>query len=230
MNEQFQQERILYKDERCLVVNKAPGEAAEGASGTQIDLPAVLAAAFNLEKVYTVHRIDVPVTGCCLFAFDTESLAFLNKAFAKGKTIKTYWAVTERNTSLADDAQSRELRHWLQVFPGKNKSVAFKEAAEKRYEARLRYRLVGRGENYDFLEIDLLTGRHHQIRAQLAAEGIHIKGDLKYGARRSEAQGGIRLHARALSFPDPANPSRMIQVRAPILQPDALWAAFPEEK
>ena len=90
----------------------------------------------------------------------------------------------------------------------------------------LRYRLAGQGDNYLFMDIELVTGRHHQIRAQLAAEGLHVKGDLKYGAKRSEKQGGIRLHAFSLAFPNPLNPDETIRVKAlpPVM--DTLWSAF----
>jgi len=141
---------------------------------------------------------------------------------------KHYWAIVEKPA--AEIPAGAELLHWLVTDKKLNKSFAYNgnedKPPEKAKKARLRYRICGEGERYLFLEIDLLTGRHHQIRAQLAAMGLHVKGDLKYGARRSEKGGGIRLHAYSLAFPDPVNPGERVLVKAlpPLLDP--LWTAF----
>ena len=237
----FDAGRVLYEDASCVVINKLPGEALEADSGgeqgegakTLVSLPQVVATHLGMEKVHVVHRLDVPVSGCVVLAKDSDTLAFLNTSFARGKVRKLYWAVVESSTAVDDlvasvsqsGGASGELVHSISVDARYNKSHAHRENGPGRYEARLRWRLAGRGDNYAFLEIDLLTGRHHQIRAQLAAEGIHIKGDLKYGARRSEREGGIRLHSRMLSFPNPADEAVSITVLADPPRPDPLWNA-----
>jgi 23S rRNA pseudouridine1911/1915/1917 synthase len=195
-----------------------------------IDLPRLLAEYCSPLRPLPVHRLDVPVTGCVLFALNGEALRFLGKAFREGKTQKNYWAITEFSSSGKTPPDDGELKHWIGTGrAGANKvTVSDKEGPALR-ESRLRYRIVGRGEHYLFWEIELLSGRHHQIRAQLAREGFPIKGDLKYGARRSEKAGGIRLHARGLSFPDPESSNTITVSCFPPLE-DNLWLAFREAK
>jgi 23S rRNA pseudouridine1911/1915/1917 synthase len=138
---------------------------------------------------------------------------------------KHYWAIIEKPQK--DIPPAARLVHWVLFNANKNKSYAFDEPGPGRKRAVLEYRLVGAGENYLFLDIRLITGRHHQIRCQLEKNGLHVKGDLKYGARRSEKHGGIRLHARSLSFPSPqADISSQITVEADPPHQDALWQAF----
>ena len=120
--------------------------------------------------------------------------------------------------------EAAELVHWIGTDKRQNKSMAYEEEKRGRKEGILRYRIRGRGDRYLFFEIELVTGRHHQIRAQLEALGLHIRGDLKYGARRSEKGGGIRLHARSLYFPSPAG--GFIQVSAPPPRKDSLWKSL----
>jgi 23S rRNA pseudouridine1911/1915/1917 synthase len=165
-----------------------------------------------------------------LFAKTPRALTLLGRAFSREseqpQVIKKYWAVVETPSQpLPPEA---ELVHWLSFDREANKSRAFTEDGRGRKKAVLRYKCVGRGDRYLFLEIDLISGRHHQIRAQLAARGLHIKGDLKYGSRRSEKDGGIRLHAFFLSFPCPAEPARTIAVSAPPPRLDPLWKALVE--
>ncbi len=241
----FDAGRVLYEDASCVVINKLPGEALEADSGGEqvaeakslVSLPHIVAAHLGVEKLHVVHRLDVPVSGCVVLAKDSDTLAFLNTAFARGRVRKLYWAIVEASEALdtfvgalpqpdeGPSLVSGELIHFISVDARYNKSHAHRENGPGRYEARLRWRLAGRGDNYAFLEIDLLTGRHHQIRAQLAAEGLHIKGDLKYGSRRSERAGGIRLHSRMLSFPNPAQEAISITVLADPPRPDPLWKA-----
>jgi 23S rRNA pseudouridine1911/1915/1917 synthase len=204
-----------------------------------------------------VHRLDVPVSGCTLFARTPEALAFLNARFrgasdaalgfsavkpAAASVAKIYWAIVEipqpgkaQRVLMAEPGEEGEWKHWIKAGTGENKSIAYDEEGPGRKPGLLRYRFVGAGSHYLFLEITLLTGRHHQIRAQLARMGLHIKGDLKYGAKRSERSGGIRLHGYSLSFPDPAsvrNSARgidsgeLIRVQALPLLRDPLWEAF----
>jgi len=232
---------VLYESPACIVLNKGCGEAMEGASESAVDLPALLketyGTALNRDgKPFpptAVHRLDVPVTGCALFARNPQALAFLNDCFAQALARKTYWAIVEKpEEGLSNLARQGELVHWIAVDSRHNKSYAHLEERPDRKQAVLRYRIVGEGDHYLFLEIELITGRHHQIRAQLAALGLHIKGDLKYGSRRSEKNGGIRLHARSLAFPDPLSDEDdpvkrpYIQVVAPIIEPDRLWQDF----
>ena len=222
--------RILYQSAACVVVNKLKGEAVEGAKGGMGDLPMELAAALpaNTELIEAVHRLDVPVTGCALFALTQPALSFLNAAFAEEITLslveKLYWAIVEKPSLTLPE--SGELVHWIETNSAKNKSFAYNEDAPGRKKASMRYRITGEGKNYLFVEAQLLSGRHHQIRAQFAAAGLRIKGDLKYGARRSEKGGGIRLHARSLSFPDPLNSGKNIHVTAEPPEMDNLWKAF----
>jgi 23S rRNA pseudouridine1911/1915/1917 synthase len=216
-------ERIVYQSDACVVVNKLPGEAVEGARDGIADLPRQLAR-YTGGKPVAVHRLDVPVSGCCLFARAPEIRAFLSAAFAQNQIEKRYWAIVEK--PLSPIPSERELLHYIQLDPQHNKSAAYTEAGAGRKKALMRYRLVGSGERYLFLEIELLSGRHHQIRAQLARESLHVKGDLKYGARRSEPHGGIRLHAHLLAFPDPSGNGETIRVSALPPLMDRLWEAF----
>ncbi|MDR2477293.1 MAG: RNA pseudouridine synthase [Treponema sp.] len=241
MNDMFS--RILYISEDCVAVNKLCGEALEGAGQGMGDMPRLLADALaaagktggDLALPAAAHRLDVPVTGCAVFARTRAALKILSGAFAEdiasggshltGVT-KRYWAIAEKPPggplSLGGD-----IVHWIQFDSRKNKSFAYGEPGPGRKKAVLRCRPAGEGKNYLFLEIELLTGRHHQIRAQLAGLGLHIKGDLKYGARRSEKNGGIRLHARSVSFPDPQSGGRITVQAEPPLR-DNLWLAFEE--
>jgi len=231
--------RILHCDSDCVVVNKIAGEAVEGAGPGMVNLPQLLAAelpaaADGLALPTAVHRLDVPVSGCVVFARTGAALRFLNTAFSVGAALsggvkKHYWAIIEspeNDAFFAQNAEIMEFTHWIQFNPRKNKSTAYDESGPGRKKAVLCCRQAGRGDNYLFLEIELITGRHHQIRAQFERLGLHIKGDLKYGARRSEHGGGIRLHARSLSFPDPLNEGNIITVQADPPLRDNLWQVF----
>jgi 23S rRNA pseudouridine1911/1915/1917 synthase len=186
-----------------------------------------------------VHRLDVPVSGCAAFARTGTALRFLNDAFRGNAVEKRYWAIVEQPKDSGACQWIEELSsdfieivHWIQFDPRKNKSIAHNEQSRGHKKAVLRCRLAGRGRDYLFLEVDLVTGRHHQIRAQFEKLGLHIKGDLKYGARRSDRAGGIRLHARLLSVPraadsnSPAPGVRRITVQADPPMQDSLWQAF----
>ncbi|GHV92990.1 RNA pseudouridine synthase [Spirochaetia bacterium] len=255
---------IVYQSEDCVIVNKLPGDSAEPLAASQTaqaagtgkgmaDLPRMLLKTLPPGKDFkgkdflpaAVHRLDVPVSGCTLFARTPEALAFLNTQFHRASDAalsgtkapaveKVYWAIVEMPPPGKAPGEAGEWKHWIKAGTGENKSVAYDEEGPGRKQGILRYRLVGAGTHYLFLEINLLTGRHHQIRAQLAHMGLRIKGDLKYGAKRSERGGGIRLHGYSLAFPDPAAPGSApgIRVQAlPLLRDpgaskDALWDAF----
>ncbi|MDR1804214.1 MAG: RNA pseudouridine synthase [Treponema sp.] len=243
-------ERLLFLNDACMVINKLSGESSES-----ICLPADIIAARNIptgklqsdryptdKYPVPVHRLDMPVTGCLLLARNPGAAAFLGKAFAghEGRVVKRYWAIIEKPPPDTALPSTGELVHWLSENRKANKSYANEVCAAFPYAANegppapkgrlkkaiLRYRLTGEGDHYLFMEIDLVTGRRHQIRSQLAALGLHIKGDLKYGARRSEKAGGIRLHACSLAFPNPLNPDETITVKAPPPVMDSLWTAF----
>jgi 23S rRNA pseudouridine1911/1915/1917 synthase len=227
------QVEIVYTAGACLVINKAPGESTEA----PLNLPGGALAGTAKGFPRAVHRLDVPVSGCVLYARNRQALSFLGAAFAEdprettktGGVKKIYWAVVEMPPPALELPESGELLHWIEKLKG-NKSAAFDEPKPGRQRALLRYRITGRGTHYLFLEIELVTGRHHQIRAQLARMGLHIKGDLKYGARRSEKKGGIRLHAYSLRFPDlrGGDPLTVCALprRNPGETPDPLWQAF----
>lgn len=235
--------RILYLDSECVVVNKLAGEAVEGAAAGMGDLPRMIADALERDGgkfaaalprglPAAVHRLDVPVSGCALFALTPHALAFLSAAFSGEKSAgaapaveKHYWAITEKPQK--EIAPAAALTHWIQFDAKKNKSFAFDEGGPGRKKAELKYRLAGTGTNYLFFDVELITGRHHQIRCQFERVGLRIKGDLKYGARRSELNGGIRLHARSLAFPNPSGGER-IRVQADPPSLDNLWKFFLE--
>jgi 23S rRNA pseudouridine1911/1915/1917 synthase len=226
--------RILYQSSRFIIVNKLSGEACENAGPGITELPRELTPLFGGPAcagerpipVTAVNRLDVPVSGCALFARTAEALAAANALFRERATVeKRYMAVAEMPEAPIPP-ESGELVHWLLEDSRRNKSVIFDSPGPGRKQAVLRYRVAGRGERYLFLDIELVTGRRHQIRAQLAATGLHVKGDLKYGARRSEKT-GIRLHAWSLSFRDPLDASGgHIQVSAPPPVMDRLWQAY----
>ena len=221
---------LLFRNDACLVINKVPGESSESPKIENYS-----------GELFPVHRLDMPASGCLLFARTQAAAAFLGEAFSRRENSrrdrrveKLYWAIIEKpETAIPPEA---ELVHWLGENRKANKSFAYPKSPladptgceSKLKKAVLRYRLVGEGRNYLFLEIELITGRHHQIRAQLAAVGLHIKGDLKYGAKRSEKAGGIRLHAYSLTFPNPLAPNEIIKVKAPPPEMDPLWLAFAE--
>jgi 23S rRNA pseudouridine1911/1915/1917 synthase len=222
-------DRVLWRGGDSLAINKLPGESSEASFVITGDAD---------ERSWTaVHRLDVPVSGCLLLARNPATVHFLSQAFASGvdtgagSVEKHYWAVIEKPTDgkklpFGEDGSWTELTHWLAFDVKRNKSLAYGTKRINTKKALLRCRLAGKGDNYLFLEINLLTGRHHQIRAQLAACGLHIKGDLKYGARRSEKEGGIRLHASSLAFPSPEQPGDTITVKAEPPRMDPLWEAF----
>jgi 23S rRNA pseudouridine1911/1915/1917 synthase len=223
--------RILYQSGRFIIVNKLPGEAAGNAGPGIVRLAGELAALFGGRLPITaVNRLDVPVSGCVLFARTQDALAAANALFREGasgnRVEKRYLAIVETPEADACLPKDGELVHWLSEDGRRNKSTAFDEPGPGRKKAVLHCRVLGQGERYTFLEIDLVTGRRHQIRAQLAAIGLHIKGDLKYGARRGEKI-GIRLHACLLNFRDPIGGGLIRANAAPPVM-DRLWQACRE--
>jgi len=227
--------RVLYMDEYLAVVSKKIGEICESdPEDKSLSLvenlrPGIEAAAGKkLDGLEAVHRIDQPVSGCVLLALDNATLATLSAQFAAGQIRKKYLAVVEKPKA-GEIAPGGRLEHMLRFDHKHHKaSVCGKDEIRKPgpdwKNAALAWKLIGMGERYAFLEVQPETGRTHQIRAQLAAAGMPIKGDLKYGAKRSDPLGGIRLHAWAIQFRHPVS-GDAITVSSPVLEPDALWKA-----
>ena len=198
---------VLYEDNHVIGINKRVGDIVQGDKTGDVPLSEHLKA--YLKKKYNkpgeaylgvVHRLDRPTTGVVLFAKTSKALSRLNTMFAdKAQVQKTYWALVDA----MPPATEGTLTHWLVRNEKQNKSVAHNKEVQQSKKAVLHYKLLKSFDHYHLLEIDLITGRHHQIRAQLAAIGLHIKGDLKYGAKRSNPDGGICLHAYKLTFEHP---------------------------
>lgn len=200
--------RIIYEDNHILVFNKRPGEIVQGDKTGDECLAETLKAfiAMRDDKPGRVfmgipHRLDRPVSGIVVFAKTSKALSRLSSMFREGQAHKTYWALC----CSAPPAPAGELEDWLVRNEQMNKSFIAKEGGKVPGAklARLTYRLLGRTQRYFLLEVNLLTGRHHQIRCQLSAMGCPIKGDLKYGAPRSNPDGGISLHSRRITFIHP---------------------------
>lgn len=226
----FSQQDILYEDNHIMVVNKHAGDAVQpdptGGSALEIEIKEFLKVRDGKEgNVFlgVVHRIDRPVSGAVLFAKTSKALVRLNEMLREGRMHKTYWAITEEMPR----PEEGELRHWIARDGRTNRSHIYNSPKGDAKEARLRYRLLCRSDRYSLVEVDLLTGRHHQIRAQLSKIGCPIKGDLKYGAKRSNRDGGISLHSRTISFLHPVR-REQVTVTAPVPMDDNLWRYFAE--
>ncbi len=218
--------KVLYEDNHIIIVNKRVGDIVQGDKTGDLPLSDVvkqyIATKYNKPgNVYlgTVHRLDRPTSGIVMFAKTSKALPRLNKMFAEKVIKKTYWAVVKNMPSEAET----KLVHWLRKNPKNNKSKAHKHEVPDSKKAILNYKLKGALDNYFLLEIQLETGRHHQIRSQLSAIGSPIKGDLKYGFDRSNADAGIHLHAREIEFIHPVSQNR-IKIIAD-LPVDPIWNA-----
>ena len=217
--------RILYEDNHLLILNKRVGEIVQGDKTGDEPLSETLKAfiAQRDEKpghvfVGVPHRLDRPVSGIAVFAKTSKCLERLNAMFRDGDVHKTYWALTCARPEPAEG----ELRHWFTRNEKQNKSYAVPDDGRRHPAdaklARLRYSVLRDTERYHLVEVELFTGRHHQIRCQLAAIGCPIKGDLKYGAPRSNPDGGISLHARRITFNHPVRHTDLT-VEAPVAWP-----------
>lgn len=217
--------QILHEDNHLIIINKRAGDIVQGDKTGDIPLSEIIKS--YLKKKYNkpgevflgvVHRLDRPTTGIVVFAKTSKALARLNALFAdKSSVEKTYWAITHNSPTPTEGT----LTHWLTRNTEKNKSTAHKKEVKNSKKAILNYKLLKKLDNYNLIEIQLITGRHHQIRTQLSAEGCIIKGDLKYGAKRSNPDGSIHLHARSLSFIHPVKKEK-ISITAP-LPDEKLW-------
>lgn len=218
--------QVLYEDNHLIVVNKRPGDIVQGDKTGDKPLSdtvkAYLKNKYNKPgNVYlgVVHRIDRPTSGIVVFAKTSKALPRLNKMFAEKDAKKTYWAVVKNRP----DEPEKKLVHWMTRNTKQNKSYANSKEVNDSKKAILSYRLIKKLDNYYLLEIDLETGRHHQIRSQLTAIGSPIKGDLKYGFNRSNENGSIHLHARKLKLMHPVK-KELLEIIAP-LPNDPIWNA-----
>lgn len=218
---------VLYEDNHLMVVNKEPGEIVQGDKTG--DEPLVETLKRWLKEKYgkpgnvflgVVHRLDRPVGGVVVFAKTSKALTRLNEMFRKGEVHKTYWALT-RNKPTAPAAR---LVNWITTVEKTNKSTAHARPVAGAKEAALSYAHRASSDRYHLLEVNLETGRKHQIRVQLSAAGMPVKGDLKYGDKRSNPDGSISLLARRIRFEHPVS-HEMIDITAP-LPSDKLWQAF----
>ncbi|MEZ4858762.1 MAG: RluA family pseudouridine synthase [Flavobacteriaceae bacterium] len=197
---------VLYEDNHLLIVNKRPGDIVQGDKTGDIPLSEI--SKEYLSKKYSkpgevflgvVHRLDRPTSGIVVFARTSKALTRMNKLFSERETKKTYWAVVKNSPPKRED----RLIHFLKRNPKQNKSYAYLKEVPDSKKAILAYKIIKELKNYFALEIELETGRHHQIRSQLAAINCPIKGDVKYGFDRSNEDGSIHLHARMLRFIHP---------------------------
>jgi len=226
---------VVYEDNHIIIVNKQSGEIVQGDKTGDRPLSDIVKD-YIKEKYQkpgavflgVVHRLDRPVSGLVVFARTSKALTRLNKMFAEGEVHKTYWALVKRAVGEPVEPQGtagwQTLEHWLVRNEKQNKSYAYDQERSNAKKAILKYRVIGHSDNYSLLEVQLMTGRHHQIRCQLAAIGCPIKGDLKYGAPRSNPDGSISLLSRRVEFIHPVSKEQII-AEAP-LPDDPLWQAF----
>lgn len=219
--------RILYQDNHLIIINKLPSEIVQGDKTGDTPLSETVKAYIKDTyhkpgNVFTgvIHRIDRPTSGAVVFARTSKALKRMNELVKDRGMKKTYWAIVKN----MPNEHEAELKHYLVRNNKKNKSIAYNKPVPDSKEARLSYKLIGKSDNYYLLEIDLKTGRHHQIRAQLAAIDSPIKGDLKYGFPRSNKDASISLHARSVEFIHPVKKEKISVVAPP--PPNALWDKF----
>ena len=216
--------RVVYEDNHIIIVYKESGEIVQGDKTGDIPLSDIVKD-YIKEKYQkpgnvflgVVHRLDRPVSGLVVFARTSKALSRLNEMFRNGEVHKTYWAITKNMPAIEEG----RLEHWLVRNEKQNKSYAYTKEKPGAKKAVLEYKMIGRTDNYSLLEVRLLTGRHHQIRCQLAAMGCPIKGDLKYGAQRSNPDGSISLLSHRVEFVHPVSKER-IDVTSPVPS-DNLW-------
>ena len=218
------QMQILYEDNHIIVVSKTSGEIVQGdKTGDKTLCDSV--KEYIKEKyakpgnvfLGIAHRLDRPVSGIVIFAKTSKALSRLNNMFRDGEVHKLYWAITQNMPQKEEDT----LTHWIVRNEKQNKSYAYDREKPGSKKAMLHYKVISSTDNYTLLAVNLMTGRHHQIRCQLSAIGCPIKGDLKYGSRRSNNDGSISLHARKVEFVHPVSKQPM-SIEAPVPD-DRLW-------
>lgn len=219
--------RILFEDNHLIIINKLPGELVQGDETGDVTLAdkvkEYLKITYNKPgNVYLgiPHRLDRPTSGIVVYTKTEKALIRLNEAFKGSSVKKTYWAVVDNMPKKSEST----LIHYIVRNSANNKSVAYPKEIKGSKLAKLDYKVIGKSDKYYLLEIALHTGRHHQIRAQLAAIGLHIKGDLKYGFPRSNPDGGIHLHARKIVFTHPVKKEELTIIAPP--PHDTVWDYF----
>ncbi|MPM61494.1 putative RNA pseudouridine synthase [bioreactor metagenome] len=220
---------VLYEDNHIIIVNKAPSEIVQADKTGDKPLSEVVKEYLKVKynkpgNVFcgVTHRLDRPTSGVVVFAKTGKALSRLNEMFKNNEIDKTYWAIVKK----LPEKTEATLTHYLIKNERTNKSTAYDVEKPNTKKSVLHYKLIGQSQNYNLLEVDLETGRHHQIRCQLSKIGSPIKGDLKYGAERSNPDGSISLHARKISFIHPVSKEK-IEVVAPTPD-DVLWKALSE--
>lgn len=221
------EQQILYEDNHLLIINKNVGQLVQGDKTGDESLLDTIKNYIKIRDhkagnvfLGLVHRIDRPTSGLVIYAKTSKALSRLTQMVKNREIKKTYWAVVPKEIV----SQSQRLVHYLKKNEKNNKAIIFTKPTDGAKESILTYQIIKMLDNYQLLEVDLETGRHHQIRAQLSKIGIPIKGDLKYGSSRSNANGGISLHARKLEFIHPVT-KESISITAPIPQTDSIWRA-----
>lgn len=215
---------VVYEDNHIIIVYKESGEIVQGDKTGDKPLSETVKE-YIKEKYHkpgnvflgVVHRLDRPVSGLVVFAKTSKALTRLNEMFRKGDVHKTYWAITKNTPTEA----MGELTNWLVRNEKQNKTYVYNREVPNSKKATLRYKLIAKSDNYSLIEVELLTGRHHQIRSQLAHIGCAIKGDLKYGAKRSNPDGSISLLSHHVEFQHPVS-HELISLDSP-LPNDNLW-------
>lgn len=220
-------QQIVFEDNHLLIINKKTGQLVQGDKTGDASLLDLIKDFIKKRDskpgnvfLGLVHRIDRPTSGLVIYAKTSKALTRLTQMVKNREIKKTYWAVVAKEMI----PQSQRLVHYLQKNEKTNKATVFIKPTENAKESILNYHIIKTLDNFQLLEIDLETGRHHQIRAQLSKIGVPIKGDLKYGAARSNPDGGIHLHARKLAFTHPVT-KEDLEVVAPVPQNDAVWKA-----
>lgn len=216
--------KVLYEDNHLIIINKRAGDIVQGDKTGDVPLSEIVKDYIALKyekpgKVFlgVVHRLDRPTSGIVVFARTSKALERMNRKLRDRQVEKTYWALVQGHPM----AKKQTLEHHLKKNPRNNKSTAFRHAGEGTKRAVLHYNTLLQLDAFSLLEISLETGRHHQIRSQLSASGHPIKGDLKYGSKRSNKDGSIHLHARKIAFEHPVKKSPLEIVAEP--HSDPLW-------
>lgn len=221
---------VLYEDNHIIIVNKQSGEIVQGDKTGDKPLSEIVKE--YIKEKYAkpgnvfcgvVHRLDRPVAGVVVFARTSKALSRLNETFRNGNVKKTYWAVTQN----CPEEPQGTLTNWIVRKESQNKSYAYDREVPGSKKAVLNYKVIAHSDRYHLVEVQLITGRHHQIRCQLSHIGCPIKGDLKYGAKRSNPDGSISLMARSVEFEHPVKKD-IIKAVAP-MPDDNLWKAFGTE-
>lgn len=220
-------QQIVFEDNHLLIINKKAGQLVQGDKTGDASLLDLIKDFIKKRDqkpgnvfLGLVHRIDRPTSGLVIYAKTSKALTRLTQMVKNREIKKTYWAIVQKTMI----PQSQRLVHYLQKNEKTNKATVFIKPTDNAKESILNYQIIKVLDNFQLLEIDLETGRHHQIRAQLSKIGAAIKGDLKYGAARSNPDGGIHLHARKLEFTHPVTKENL-EITAPVPQNDAVWKA-----